>query len=197
MGLMGTSISACILASGDTVVAVEPNRAAHRRAVRRVLSLLKGLKQQRLLKPDPSKLIKRLNISSRYSSLQGTDIVIESVVENLKVRRKVIRAVEEVVPPETLIGSNTSAIPATEVQRGARRPGRVLGIHWGEPAHLTRFMEIICGRDTLQAHAERALKLARHWGKEPSLLRKDVRGFITNRIMYAMLREAFYSVETG
>src|SRR5215472_4510229 len=104
---------------------------------------------------------------------------------------------EKVVPSETLIGRNTSAIPPTELQRGARRPQRILGIHWGEPAHLTRFMEIICGGSTLPAHAERAVELAYHWGKEPSLLCKDVPGFITNRIMYAMLREAFYLVEAG
>src|SRR5947207_15314167 len=69
-------------------------------------------------------------------------------------------------------------------------------MHWGEPAHITRFMEIICGKNTLRVHAERALALARQVGKEPSLLRKDVRGFITNRVMYAMLREAFHLVES-
>jgi len=97
--------------------------------------------------------------------------VIESVVENFKVKRKVISSMEKVVPSETLIGRNTSAIPPTELQRGARRPQRILGIHWGEPAHLRRFMEIICGKNTLPGHAERAVELASHWGKEPSLLR--------------------------
>jgi 3-hydroxybutyryl-CoA dehydrogenase len=58
-------------------------------------------------------------------------------------------------------------------------------------------MEIICGRQTTTSNAQRALRLARKWGKEPSLLRKDIRGFITNRIMYAMLREAFYLVDSG
>jgi hypothetical protein len=97
------------------------------------------------------------------------EIVIESVVENFKVKRK--GSIEEVVPSETLIGSNTSAIPPTELRRGARRPQRILGIHWGEPANLTRFMEIICGKNTLPGHAERAVGLASHWCKEPSLLR--------------------------
>jgi 3-hydroxybutyryl-CoA dehydrogenase len=197
MGLMGTSIAACLLAAGDTVAAVEPYPSLRRNALRRVLALLKGLKKERVLKTDPSKLIERLTVSNHYSALARTGIVIESVVENLKIKQKIIRAVEEVVLPETLIGSNTSAIPATELQRGARHPERILGIHWAEPAHLTRFMEIICGSHTLPAHAQRALELARHWGKEPSLLRKDVRGFITNRIMYAMLREAFHLVEAG
>ena len=58
-------------------------------------------------------------------------------------------------------------------------------------------MEVICGQQTTMANARRAMRLARGWGKKPSLLRKDIRGFIANRIMYAMLREAFYLVESG
>ncbi len=72
-----------------------------------------------------------------------------------------------------------------------------MGLHWAEPAHITRFMEIICGKETSPEIAQRAVRLARKWGKEPSLLRRDIRGFITNRIMYAMLREAFYLVDSG
>jgi 3-hydroxybutyryl-CoA dehydrogenase len=109
----------------------------------------------------------------------------------------VIRKVEQVVSPDTIIGSNTSAIPPTQLQQGALHPKRILGTHWAEPAHITRFMEIICGMDMLPVYAERALALTRQLGKEPSLLRKDVRGFITNRVMYTMLREAFHLVESG
>src|SRR5690606_4515922 len=72
-----------------------------------------------------------------------------------------------------------------------------LGIHWAEPAHITRFMEIICGKNTDIQYAEKIYTLAEGWGKEPSLIKKDIRGFITNRIMYAMMREAFYLVENG
>jgi 3-hydroxybutyryl-CoA dehydrogenase len=105
--------------------------------------------------------------------------------------------VEAVVSPEALIGSNTSALPVTELQRGAQHRERILGIHWAEPAHITRFMEIICGDQTRLECGERALQLAERWKKEPTLVRRDVRGFITNRIMYAMLREAFHLVEAG
>jgi 3-hydroxybutyryl-CoA dehydrogenase len=197
MGLMGSSIAACLLAAGHTVAAVEADPARLRKAPRRVLSLLEGLKEESLLRSDPRRLLRKLTISKDYSALRQSQIVIECVVENLDVKRQVIQEIEEVVSPETLIGSNTSAIPATQLQRGTLHPERILGIHWAEPAHITRFMEIICGKDTLPVYAERALALARQLGKEPSLLRKDVRGFITNRIMYAMLREAFHLVESG
>jgi len=76
-------------------------------------------------------------------------------------------------------------------------PERVLGIHRGEPAQTLRFMEIICRDQTEPGFAERARKLAQGWGKGPSVLRRDIRGSITNRCFYALLREAFHLVEAG
>ena len=67
----------------------------------------------------------------------------------------------------------------------------------GEPAHINLFMEVICGDQTNPECAERVIGLARHWKKEPTLVRCDVRGFIRNRIFYAMLREAFHLIEDG
>src|SRR4029077_8928940 len=124
-------------------------------------------------------------------------LVVECIFEDLAAKREVLRQVEEVIAPEALIGSNTSALPVTELQRGARHPERILGIHWAEPAHITRFMEIICGAQTDSANADKVARMAERWQKEPTLVRRDIRGFITNRIMYAMLREAFYLVEAG
>jgi 3-hydroxybutyryl-CoA dehydrogenase len=70
-------------------------------------------------------------------------------------------------------------------------------MHWAEPAYTTKFLEIICSSATDISIAEYLYKVASGWGKEPTLVRKDIRGFITNRIMYAMYREAFYLVENG
>ncbi len=197
MGLMGTSIAACLLIAGHPVAAVEVDASKRRSAARRVLALLKGAKKEGLLRTDPARLIKRFTASDNYSVIETSQIVVESTLENIKTKRQVIRRIEEVVSPKTIIGSNTSAIPITELQRGALHPDRILGIHWGEPAHVLRFMEIICGNRTDPKCAERARALARRWGKEPSILRRDIRGFITNRCFYALLREAFHLVESG
>ncbi len=197
MGLMGTSIAACLTAAGHRVVCVDVDQAKARSAPKRLLELLEDAAHHRPLRATPSALIDRVIVSTDFSVLAEVDVVIESTIEDLAVKRDVISAVEAVVSPRTLIGSNTSAIPVTELQRNARHPERILGLHWAEPAHITRFMEVICGARTAPVQANRALQLARTWGKEPSLLRKDIRGFITNRIMYAMLREAFHLVEAG
>jgi 3-hydroxybutyryl-CoA dehydrogenase len=76
-------------------------------------------------------------------------------------------------------------------------PKRFLGLHWAEPSHTTRFLEIICGDHSDPELAEWLARLSLKWGKEPTIVRKDIRGFITNRLMYALYREAFYLVENG
>lgn len=197
LGLMGTSIATCLLAAGHPVAGLELDSARRRSARRRTLSLLREMKDEGLLKSDPGQIMSRLTVADSYSFLKDCEVIIESIIESVDAKKQVLRKVEEVVSPAAVLGSNTSAIPVTQLQEGALHPERILGTHWAEPAHVTRFMEIICGKYTELDYAERVLALAPHWGKEPSLLRRDVRGFITNRIMYAMLREAFHLVESG
>lgn len=197
LGLMGTSIAACLLASGHNVTGVDQEPSRRRRFRQEVAGLLREMRSEGLLTRDPSKLLDRLQVSADFSALQSCEIVIEAVREDIKTKREVLRKIEEAVSAHVLIGSNTSALPISELQRGARVPERILGIHWAEPAHVTRFMEVICGDRTSLENAQRVIELARQWGKEPTLVRKDVRGFITNRIMYAMIREAFHLVEAG
>lgn len=197
LGLMGTSITACLLMAGHEVRGIEPN-ADRRKTVRgRLLELLEGAQAEGLLKEPIDRILKRFSASRDFKSLAEAEIVVESTVESVEVKRSVIAKIEQAVSATSIIGTNTSAIPVTTLQKDAKVPQRVLGLHWAEPAHITRFMEIICGQKTSYAYAKKATVLARQWGKEPSLLRKDIRGFITNRIMYAMLREAFYLVENG
>jgi 3-hydroxybutyryl-CoA dehydrogenase len=197
LGLMGTSIVTCLLAAGHRVVAIDRDAARRRNLKRRVSVLLRDMRREKLLAKDPASVLKNLSTSDDFGALRDCGLVIESIFENLSEKREVLRKIEDAVFPETLIGSNTSALPVTELQRGARHPERILGVHWGEPAHILRFMEVICGAETDQRNAEKVIRLARLWKKEPTLVRRDVRGFITNRIMYAMMREAFYLVENG
>jgi 3-hydroxybutyryl-CoA dehydrogenase len=197
MGLMGTSIAACLLIAGHPVAAVESDAAKRHTARARLQTLLQGARKEGLLRRDPAKVLERLAISDSYAVFKECQIVIESIIEDVDAKRDVIRQIEEVVSPRAIIGSNTSAIPIRQLQQGARHPARILGIHWGEPAHVLRFMEIICGDQTDPQNAERVRALALRWDKEPSIVRRDIRGFITNRCMYALMREAFHLVAEG
>ncbi|MCB0686304.1 MAG: 3-hydroxyacyl-CoA dehydrogenase family protein [Saprospiraceae bacterium] len=197
IGLMGSSIATCLLASGHFVTALTNNIREKEGAIKRIDEFLQQLKAEELIDEEPAEVLKKLHITDQYSALKDHAVVIESVVENITEKRKVFAQLETVLTPDTLIGSNTSAIPVTLLQAEMQNPQRLFGIHWAEPAHLTRFMEIICGDQSDIQLAEKFSRLAESWGKEPSLIRKDIRGFIANRVMYAMLREAFYLVENG
>jgi len=102
-----------------------------------------------------------------------------------------------VIDDNAIMASNTSAIPISILQKLTTRPERFFGLHWAEPSHTTRFLEVICGELSDIEKGEYLYELSHLWGKEPTLVRKDIRGFIGNRLMYAMYREAFYLVENG
>ncbi|WP_273213398.1 3-hydroxyacyl-CoA dehydrogenase family protein [Runella zeae] len=197
LGLMGSSIATCILAAGHDVTSLVKDLSQANEAKTRILGFLEQLHEEEILTQNPQEVLKRHTITDDVSLLKGHKVVIESITENIEEKKNVYQRLETVLSPTAIIGSNTSAIPVTVLQSGLQHPERVLGIHWAEPAHITRFMEVICGKDSDLLYAHQMMALAESWGKEPSLLKKDIRGFITNRIMYAMLREAFYLVENG
>lgn len=197
LGLMGCSITACLLMAGHKVIAVAPIASDVDTAKPRVtehlkMSLIEGLTSQ-----DPSVLLPNLTITQDYSSLKDCKLVIECTLEDIDIKKAVYHKIENEVSTETIITSNTSAIPISILQKQIKVPSRFLGLHWAEPSHTTRFLEIICGDDSNQSLAEWLYELSHSWGKEPTLVRKDIRGFITNRLMYALYREAFHLVENG
>ena len=197
LGLMGSSITTCILAAGHEVTSLTRHIEKAGEARKRILNFLEQLQGEGILKKDPKTVIQRLAITDDYTSFADHEVVIESIIENPEDKKKVFEQLENVLSPTAIIGSNTSAIPVSILQSGLKHPERLLGIHWGEPAHILRFLEVICGEQTNIQYGEKMVTLAEEWGKEPSLIKKDIRGFITNRIFYAMLREAFHLVENG
>ena len=121
----------------------------------------------------------------------------ECVTENIDIKKLVYQEIEQHISAEAILTTNTSAIPIDFLKDHVKHANRFIGMHWAEPAFTTKFLEIVCSSKTDITIAETLYKIASTWGKEPTLLRKDIRGFITNRIMYAMYREAFYLVENG
>jgi 3-hydroxybutyryl-CoA dehydrogenase len=197
MGLMGRSIAACLLAAGHPVTGITGSVSKLKSTRKRLSSLLAEMKKEGLFRGDPEHALARFAISTDYAALAGAGVVVESIIEDLDAKRKVVAAIEEHAPADAIIGTNTSAIPVSILQQHTRKPARLLGLHWAEPAHITRFLEIICGEKTAPRFATRVRSLADAWGKEPTVVKRDIRGFIANRIMYAMIREAFHLVESG
>ena len=141
--------------------------------------------------------MKNLVITADYGALKECSLVVECTLEDQNIKKSVYQKIEDVISADAILTSNTSAIPISILQKLTRHPERFLGLHWAEPSHTTRFLEIICGELSDVGKGEYLHELSHAWGKEPTLVRKDIRGFITNRLMYAMYREAFYLVENG
>ena len=197
LGLMGSSIATCLLLAGHRVVAVAPVSSDVSPAWPRIHGYLQNAFHEGVTGRSADSYAGDLVITEDYTLLAPCALVIECVIENVDVKREVFSKIESVVGSGTVITSNTSAIPISELQREAKIPCRFLGLHWADPAHTTRFLEIICGDTSDVLLGEWLYALSRSWGKEPTLVRKDIRGFIANRLMYAMYREAFYLVENG
>ena len=198
LGLLGRGIAACLVGHGFRVIAFTRQEATHA-AARRYIAQAVGDLVARAGFP-PSLLEEWPGRYEPVSSLERfgeCGFVIESVVEDMAAKEAIFDAIEGAVGAEVPIGSNTSAIPISRLQAGRKYPERFLGMHWAEPAHVTRFMELIRGQQTSDAAMEAAVVLARRIGKEPCVVRKDVPAFIVNRIGYAMYREALNVLEMG
>ena len=198
LGLMGASIVSSLLINGQKVIALAPIRCdLDMTAKKRIKKSLQECNAQGITDEHPEDLLKNMTFTSSYSNLKDCWIVMECVSENLKIKKDVYQKIEKVVADNVIITSNTSAIPISILQEHLGIPERFFGMHWAEPAYTTRFLEIICGDKSPAKIGKKLHKIAIAWGKEPTLVRKDIQGFITNRLMYALYREAFYLVENG
>ena len=197
LGLMGCSIATCLLIAGHPVVAIAPVSTDMNHAEKRIREHLSRSHQENLVTELPGVFLQNLVITEDYHLLKNCKIVIECTLENLEIKKSVYEKIESVIDNEAILTSNTSAIPISILQKQTKVPHRFFGLHWAEPSHTTRFLEIICGEESEISKGEYLYEISHHWGKEPTLVRKDIRGFISNRLMYAMYREAFYLVENG
>jgi len=198
LGLLGRGIAACLLGHGFRVIAFTRRDARHAEAREYIARAIRDLVERAGFAPELSdRWPERYEPVTSLKPLARADFVIESVVEDTEAKREVFDQLEAVVGSEVPIASNTSALPITHLQRGREHPERFLGMHWAEPAHATRFMELVRGEQTSDAAFAAAAALARAIGKEPSLVQKDVPAFIVNRIGYAMYREAINILEMG
>ncbi len=198
LGLMGSSIVVAFLIAGHRVVAIAPvANEMYDEIWQRILKQLAHAKHTGLLTNPLDAYKKQLTISKDYSLLNNCKLVMECVTENIEIKKTVYHKITSAVSKDTIIATNTSAMPISILQKWVLHPQRFLGIHWAEPAYMTRFLEVACGEQTDVTYAEMVVKMAVVWGKEPTLLKKDIRGFITNRLMYAVYREGLALIENG
>ena len=198
LGLMGQGIATCLVSKGLSVVGYDRESERSNHTAEHIGRSIDELVRRKVLsRPAVRDWRRRFHAASGLDEMAACTFVIEAVKEDRKAKERIFARLEDLVAPDAVIASNTSSIPISLLQRGRRHPERFIGMHWGEPAQVMRYLEIIPGSLTAPDAVEQARRLALVCGKDPSVLNFDIRGFISNRMMYAMMREACYLVEAG
>jgi len=131
------------------------------------------------------------------ATVRDADFVVEAVSEDLPLKRKLFAEIERAARPGAILASNTSVIPITKIMGGLKDKSRALGTHWWNPPYLVPLVEVIGTRWTSAAAIERTIALHAAAGKTPVHVKKDVPGFVGNRLQHALWREAISLVENG
>lgn len=198
LGLLGRGIAGCLLAHGIPVIAYDVSTAESAKARTTIDNAIAELADRELCNPSLRHGWRdHYTEAASIADMSGCDFLIESIVESTEAKAKLFDELEAVLTHDTPIASNTSALPITLLQKDRKYPARFLGMHWAEPAHATRFLELIRGEMTSDSAMQIASQLALHLGKEPCVVQRDIPGFIANRIGYAMYREACNLLQLG
>lgn len=198
LGFLGRGIATCLLAHGFRVVGYTTGDNEYQVAREYIAQGIDELIERASFSPSlREEWPARFREAQAFADFSECEFVIESVFEDLGVKQGVFDELEAVLPDSTPIGSNTSAIPISLLQKGRKSPARFLGMHFAEPAYATRFLELIKGDQTSDRVLRIAQDLGLRNGKEPSIVQQDIPGFIANRLGYAMYREAIHLLETG
>jgi 5-formyl-3-hydroxy-2-methylpyridine 4-carboxylic acid 5-dehydrogenase len=127
----------------------------------------------------------------------GCDLVIETVPEILDLKVELFQAVAKLVGQDCILASDTSGIPISKIQQNIPAPERLVGMHWSNPPHIIPMIEVIAGAKTAPATVAWMVDLVRRIGHLPVVVKKDVPGFVENRVLYAIMRECVDLVEHG
>jgi len=128
-------------------------------------------------------------------TMEGADFVIETIPEDLEIKQSFFRQAEQMVPEKTILASNTSGIPITKLAEACRHPGRVIGMHWSNPPHIIPVIEVIRGAKTEDTTVTATRELTERLQMIPVDVLRDVPGFVENRILYAIMREALHLLD--
>jgi 3-hydroxybutyryl-CoA dehydrogenase len=190
-GLMGHGIAYLLAAAGHAVRIFETAAASRASLPRRLQALVD-------LFGDDAAILERIAIHDRLApAVDGTTFVFEAAPERLPLKQQLFAELEAAVAPDTILASNSSAIPSTEIGRHLTYRERVIGTHFWNPPHLVPLVEVIENEETSPDVVRKTMTLLREAGKTPVHVRRDIPGFVGNRLQHAMKREAIALVAAG
>lgn len=198
-GAMGHSIAELLAMNGHEVTMIDINDELLQKAKEKIKwSLDKFVEKKRIRKEDADAAMARIHTTTSYQeAAKDIDLAIEAVPENMDLKRKVFSALDAAAPLQAILASNTSTLSITEMGKATKRPNKVAGMHFFNPPLMMQLVEVIKGEDTNQETINTLFELSKKLGKTPIIVRKDVRGFIVNRILGIVFNEAFWAFQRG
>jgi len=191
LGLMGHGIAQVFASAGFTVNVFDAAEDALRNAVPRVLENLKQLGA------DESGASRIVCFSTLKDAVAECGFIVECVAENLDLKRQIFADLEDAARTDAILASNTSVIPISDIVGNCRTRERMVGTHWWNPPYLVPLVEVIETPWTIPDVVHRTMCLHREIGKTPVHVKKDIPGFIGNRLQHALWREAISLVDRG
>lgn len=197
-GLMGSGIAQVAAAAGYDVTLQDVSTEALERAVSGISSSYeKFVARDRMTTAEAAAARGRILTVTKLEAAADADLVVEAVFEKLEVKREVFGVLDRVCRPETVLGTNTSAIPVTSIAAATSRPEWVVGTHFFSPVPMMKLCELVRGYQTSDETLDRARAFAEAVGKTCIVVNRDVSGFVTTRLIAALMVEAARLVESG
>lgn len=197
-GAMGSGIAQIAAQIGCTVVMQDVTDEFVKKGVASIDKFMtKGIERGKVTEEQKSEVLNRISGTTRIEDLKDADFVIEAVFEDLKVKQTVFEKIDGLVAPEVILCTNTSSMSITEIASATKRPEKVAGMHFFNPAQIMRLVEVIRGYYSSDDTIATIIDLAKRMGKEPIEVKKDSPGFVVNRIMIPQFIEAIKIVEEG
>ena len=196
-GTMGHGIAQVAAANGFRVLLSDVDREALARGVQSIeRNLAKGISLGKLTDDDRDRTLQRIRGTIQLEECAKADLIIEAAPEKLDLKREVLRQLESLSDRSFIFASNTSSLSISEIARSAKRPEAVVGMHFFNPVHIMRLVEIVVGEKTSGETVETATAVGQRMRKEPIVV-KDVPGFASSRLGVALGLEAMRMVEQG
>jgi 3-hydroxybutyryl-CoA dehydrogenase len=196
-GLMGSGISQVCAQAGYSVWICDVSQDALDKAMKNIRWSVEKFVEKGKLSESVDTILNRITPVQDYSPASSADLVIEAVFEKLDLKQDVFRKIDEIALPHCIIATNTSAIPVTELAAVTKRRDKVLGLHFFSPVPMMDAVEVVRAMTKSNETFKTGEAFVRRLGKEPILVRKDIPGFIINRINFPSTMEAMRLVEAG
>ena len=196
-GLMGSGIAQVCAQRGFEVALYDIEAEALKKALKNIEWSVGKFVEKGELKEEKNAIMGRIKTVSDFSDAAAADLIIEAVFENLELKKDIFEKMDAVARPETLMASNTSSIPITEIAVATKRAERVLGLHFFSPVPMMQAVEVIRGQSTSDETMRRGKDFVVRIGKEPIMVNRDVAGFVINRLNFPSSMEAMRLVEEG